>query len=358
MSNQVFFTPGPSQKFYSLEQHLKNALREDIISISHRSADFKRIFEETTENLKLLLNIPSEYQLFFTSSATEIWERIVQNLVYSRSHHLVNGSFSNRFYETALAYQLQPSIAKSEFGQPLALTIPADTELIAITQNETSIGYNFPQEEIREIAESKPADALIAVDAVSCTPSVPLDYSLIDTTYFSVQKCFGLPAGLGVWIVNERCIEKSEKVRESGKVTGFHHSIAQLKKYADKFQTPETPNVLGIYLLNKVVQDLLYRGARQIQNDCTYKSAIIYQAMTKLDWVAPFISENKYRSKTVCVGQLVGRSSADIIDGMKKHMMILGTGYGQFKDDHIRIANFPTHSKEQMELFVDLLETI
>ena len=30
---------------------------------------------------------------------------------------------------------------------------------------------------------------------------IPPDLSQIDTAYFSVQKCFGLPAGMGIWIV-------------------------------------------------------------------------------------------------------------------------------------------------------------
>ena len=35
--------------------------------------------------------------------------------------------------------------------------------------------------------------------------------------------------------------------------------------------------------------------------------------------------------------------------------IILGKGYGAFKNDHLRIANFPAHSKEQVEMLCDLL---
>lgn len=358
MSNQIFFTPGPAQKFYSYEQHLKNALKKDIPSISHRSNDFQNIFQETVENIKTLLGIPSEYYIFFTSSATEIWERITQNLIIESSHHFVNGSFSKRFYEITKAYQLKSTVTEAGFGEAFDLGIPVTAELIAITQNETSIGYNFPNDEITHVIESKPTGALVAVDVVSCAPAVALDYSTIDTAYFSVQKSFGLPAGLGVWIVNDKCIEKAEFKEKSGMITGSYHSIGQLKKYADKYQTPETPNVLNIYLLGKVAQDMLYRGAKQIQNDTIYKSTILYQTMNELDWIEPFIGEKKYRSKTVGVGKLMDKSSVEIINKMKEKKMIVGPGYGKFKNEHIRIANFPTHSKEQMELLVDILKTL
>ena len=35
--------------------------------------------------------------------------------------------------------------------------------------------------------------------------------------------------------------------------------------------------------------------------------------------------------------------------------MMIGGGYGPFKGKHIRIANFPTHSKEQIEMLVDTI---
>lgn len=135
MSNQIYFTPGPAQTFYSFEQHLKNALREDVPSISHRSIEFQKIFQFTTEKLKELLNIPEQFNIYFTGSANEIWERIAQNLIINSSHHLVNGSFSKKFYDIAKAYQLDSTIEEVSLGNPFSLSIPIETELIALTQN-------------------------------------------------------------------------------------------------------------------------------------------------------------------------------------------------------------------------------
>ena len=47
--------------------------------------------------------------------------------------------------------------------------------------------------------------------------------------------------------------------------------------------------------------------------------------------------------------------SRGIIDKLSKKGLIVGSGYGKSSDAHIRIANFPTHSKEQMELLADEL---
>ena len=66
---QIFFTPGPSELFFTVEEHIKNGLRKNIFSISHRSNEFKIIYESCVNNLKELINIPDDYHVSFLSSA-------------------------------------------------------------------------------------------------------------------------------------------------------------------------------------------------------------------------------------------------------------------------------------------------
>ena len=82
---QIFFTPGPSELFFTVEEHIKSGLRKNIFSISHRSSEFKIIYESCVNNLKELINIPDGYHVSFLSSANEIWERLIQNLVLQDS---------------------------------------------------------------------------------------------------------------------------------------------------------------------------------------------------------------------------------------------------------------------------------
>src|SRR5688572_1153538 len=98
---KINFTPGPSQLYFTVEGHVKKAFRDGIPSLSHRTKEFEAISKQATEGLRELLNVPTNYHLVFCASATEIWERVIQNLVLDTSHHLVNGSFSKKFFETA-----------------------------------------------------------------------------------------------------------------------------------------------------------------------------------------------------------------------------------------------------------------
>lgn len=356
MASIHYFTPGPSALYFTVGDHIKTALKEQIPSISHRSKKFKSIYQHTAEQLRLLLNLPEEYHILFTGSATEIWERLIQNCVEEHSYHLVNGAFSEKFYSMALAWKKnaqQLESAKGSCPDIQQMRVPENCELIGVTQNETSTGAAQPLEDIYKIRKNFP-NQILAVDGVSTLPYIDLDYNQIDTAYFSVQKCFGLPAGLGVWLANERCLEKAIRLQEKGLTIGQYHSLPSLVEQARQFQTPETPNVLNIYLLGKVAEDMLYRGIKNIRQETEYKAALLYNTIEKHPAFAPFVKEEAYRSKTVVVAETEGPSE-EVIAFLGEKKLQVGSGYGSFKNKQIRIANFPAHSKEQVETLADAI---
>ena len=351
----VNFTPGPSQLFYTVQDHVREAFKIGIPSLSHRSNAFELIYGDVKAGLRELLGVPSEFHIFFTGSATEIWERSIQNLVEKNSAHFVNGAFSKRYCE--IAGQLGKSVFKVEAplgsGFTEQFTLPEQTELIALTHNETSTGVALPNSFINSFKDNYP-EALIVVDAVSSLPYPNFDYNKIDSVFFSVQKGFGLPAGLGVWIVNEKCLAKAEKISKAGGAIGTYHSLPTLLAIGKKNQTPETPNVLGIYLLSKVIQDFNRRGIKVIRQETEYKAAILYQALENHGLAKPLVKDKALRSQTVIVAEC-GDNTERVAKHLAKVGLLAGDGYGENKKTQLRFANFPTHSKEQFELLVDSL---
>ncbi|MFN3840138.1 MAG: aminotransferase class V-fold PLP-dependent enzyme [Cyclobacteriaceae bacterium] len=351
---KINFTPGPSQLYFTVEDHMRKAFRDGIPSLSHRSTAFEKIFAETDNGLRELLGIPQHFFIVFTSSATEIWERIIQNLVHTKSLHFINGAFSRRFHEIAIQLGKKPeSIIANEGDGFYAAQDAGEFELIALTHNETSTGVMLPMDFIDGFRGSYP-DALIAIDAVSSLPYPQFDYTKVDTLFFSVQKGFGLPAGLGVWIINERCMARAEELNSKKITIGSYHSLPSLVSHAKKNQTPETPNVLGIYLLGQVIADMLRRGMRTIRSETDYKAAILYQALNQHAGIKPFVKAGTLQSKTVIVAECNSHTEqlSQFLSGKGFHP---GDGYGPFKNKHLRFANFPTHSKEQFEMLVDLI---
>ena len=353
MKQHTNFTPGPSQLYFTVADHARQAFKEGIPSLSHRSKKFEQISKEATDGLRELLKVPDGSHIFFTGSATEIWERIFQNLVYETSFHLVNGSFSKRFHEIGI--QLKKKAEKLEVpagqGFDFSTAVPREAEVIAVTHNETSTGVSLPLEVIAALKQKNP-DALLAVDAVSSLPYPVFDLNLVDTLFFSVQKGFGMPAGLGVWIVNEKCIERAQSLAAKNISTGSYHNIETLLAHAMKHQTPETPNVLAIYLLGKVIGDFLRRGIDVIRRETEYKAAILYQALEQHDLLKPFVSDKQFRSRTVIVADC-GEHTTNLATFLSSKGLDAGSGYGPAKKTQLRFANFPAHSKEQFELLAD-----
>ncbi len=357
--NRIFFTPGPAALYFTVDQHIKNAIKSGIPSISHRGKEFISLYQETEQNLRELMAIPSDFHIGFTSSATEIWERSIENLVDTHSYHFVNGSFSEKFYKVSKALGKNAeknSIASGTNHDIASAAVPEEAELITLVHNETSTGAALPIEDLGALRSHNP-EALITVDVVSSAPVVQLPFDEIDSAYFSVQKCFGLPAGLGVWIYNDRCIAKAKKLKSTGKYHDAYNSLLNIHAFAQKNQTTCTPNVLNIYLLGKVAGDMLTKGLDMIRRETAYKSALIYNLFENHESIQPFVKEKKFRSATVGVGVVKGGSNR-LIEQLMNQKMVVGSGYGSFKDNHIRIANFPTHSKEQMEMLVDQFESL
>ncbi len=351
----VNFTPGPSQLYFTVEQHIRAAMRSHVGSLSHRSKEFESIFQQTTEALREVLGIPAGHSIFFTGSATEIWERAVQNLSTANTFHFVNGSFSKRFAEIATQLSRHASTAEAPAGEAFksGVTIPQETELIAVTHNETSTGVSMPLDVIHSLKAQHP-HALVIVDAVSSLPYPQFDYSKIDSVFFSVQKGFGLPAGLGVWIVNDACLTRAEQLQKSGALIGTYHNLPTLKANEKKNQTPETPNVLAIYLLGKVARDMANKGIEAIRRETDYKAALLYHALKSHEKLSAFVKDENVQSKTVIVADC-GHAHSNVVTALSKADLIPGEGYGEFKKTQLRFANFPTHSKEQFELLADTL---
>lgn len=356
---KVYFTPGPAQLFPSVADHLQTALDEQIGSISHRSKQFRQLYQHADEQLRTLLNIPAGSGIFFTGSATEIWERIITNCVEKESFHLVNGAFSKRFYEFSLDSNKQANKMEVVFGQGFNakdVFVPVGAELVCVTHNETSSGVSMPAEEIHALKKAHP-EKLFVVDAVSSAPYPNLDLSLIDSMFFSVQKAFGMPAGLGIWIANEKCLAKAEELKSKGISIGAHHNLPTLFKNYKNFETPATPNVIGIYLLGKIAEEMNRKGVAAIRRETDERAKALYAAVEKSSMLDIFVQNPAHRSPTVVVAN-TRKAPAEVMDQLKATGNIIGGGYGTYKDKQVRIANFPANTPEEVEKLIVELEKL
>jgi len=352
----IYFTVGPSQIFSGFDRCLFAALKIGVPSISHRGRTFEGLFKHTTNSLKRLMNIPNGFHYFFMGSGTEAMERIIENCCEKESFHFVNGAFSKRFYQTAVDLKKNAVKFEAPPGEGFDFfkaQIDESAEVVCFTHNETATGVSVDMEDIYELRKSYP-DKIFALDIVSSAPTVEVDFTKIDCAFFSVQKGFGLPAGLGVLLVNERCIDKSLELQRRGVSIGSYHNFPTMLKTEAKSNTPETPNVLAIYELGYVCDLYNKKGVPKIRKEAEAKAKLIYDFLDKHKDFKPFVKKSQWRSKTIIVAETPAGSDK-VIKKLVQKGFIVGPGYGEFKDKHIRIANFPAHKLADVKKMLEVL---
>ena len=164
-----------------------------------------------------------------------------------------------------------------------------------------------------------------------------------------------MPAGLGVWIVNDKCIAKAKAIAEAGHKASPHHNISSLLKMAEKNQTPATPNTLEIFLLSKVCEAMNQKGVDVIRKETEEKSDLLSEFVANSSNFDFAVKNKAHRSKTVIVAE-TKKTPAEINAYLKPFDMQIGGGYGDYKTSQVRIANFAATTVEQIKTLIDLLK--
>ena len=172
--NQANFYPGPSRVYSNITEYIYEAYMEGFMSINHRSEQFMELYRNVKAELRTKLLVPGDYEIIFTSSATESWEIIAQSLTVKGSQHFFNGSFGEKW--ASYAEELT-TVTKTHFGINEKLPtgdIAEGVDVLCLTHNETSNATMVSMESMKMLrAENE--GKLIAVDVTSSFGGVKLD---------------------------------------------------------------------------------------------------------------------------------------------------------------------------------------
>ena len=347
----ISFYPGPSRIHDEIPAYVNDAYKAGVMSINHRSDAFVEMSKKTIGLLKEKLGIPKSYTILYTSSATECWEIIAQSLIREKSYHFFNGAFGQKWYE--YTKRIHHGAQPLPFNREEPLTAKVDLEddgIICITQNETSNGTQVSNAVIRQLRK-KNTRQLIAVDATSSMGGMALDFKSADIWFASVQKCFGLPAGLALMICSPTAVERARTINEKD----HYNSLTFMLEMMQKWQTPFTPNVLGIYLLMRVMQKAKPIKTTEDELMVRYK---VWEKFFHPSRSIQFLIKNQaVRSQTV----IPIEATSDVIDSIKNQArrkgILLGEGYADLKATTFRIANFPAIQKNEIKILLKFLES-
>jgi aspartate aminotransferase-like enzyme len=197
-------------------------------------------------------------------------------------------------------------------------------------------------------------EVIYAVDAVS---SMAGDKTLpneigCDIVFGSTQKCFALPPGLAVALVNERAIERARQVPNRGAYT----DLIDIFEFEKKHQTPFTPNISLLYALNKRLDLLLEETYDKVYQ--RHKQMAEYTQKWAKKHFAMF-PEPGYESITVsCVHNTQGKNVKELNQKLAEKGYMISGGYGKLAEKTFRIGHMGEWTLDGIKEVIGLIDQI
>ncbi|MEQ8152733.1 MAG: phosphoserine transaminase [Smithellaceae bacterium] len=186
-----------------------DALKDTPVGRSHRSALGKERLAKAISETKRILNIPEDYLVgIMPASDTGAFEAAMWSLLGPKPVTvLVWESFSNG-WATDINKQLKlnPTILKADYGKLPDLKSVDWTNDVVFVANGTTSGVKVP--DWSWIPDSR--EGLSFCDATSACFAMEIDWSKLDVTTFSWQKCLGGEAAHGMLVLSPRAVARLE----------------------------------------------------------------------------------------------------------------------------------------------------
>lgn len=297
-----------------------------ILEISHRSAVFETILEQTLSDLKQLLQVPAGYQLIFLQGGASLqFSMVPMNFLLpeSQAAYVDSGSWARKAMCEAKREGAVSVVwsGKSEGYRRMPhqseLSLPAQPAYLHFTSNETIEGIElFEDWDLGEVP--------VICDASSDILSRPLDISKYAMIYAGAQKNMG-PAGVTLAIVKEELLNRSKR--------GLH-TMLDYSTYVENNSLYNTPPVFSIRVVGLVARWMLENGGLAAMADLNQRKAeLVYQAIDASEGFYRGHADKNSRSRMNLTFRLpnedleaefVQAAAAAGMDGLKGHRSVGG----------------------------------
>ena len=283
--NRVYnFAAGPSMM---PEEALQTAAREmldyrgtgmSVMEMSHRSAMYQEIFDETEALVRELMGVPENYSvLFLQGGATGQFAAIPLNLLSRSADYIDSGNFAHGALTEAQKYGAVRCVASSRDENYVSIPAwnPADfdpeADYFYITTNNTIFGTRYAS-----LPET--GKVPLVADMSSNILSEVYDVSRFGVIYAGAQKNIG-PAGLTLVIVRKDLLGRARKVCPK---------ILNWTVMDEKGSMLNTPPTYAIYMAGLCMKWLKKQGGvAAIEKVNIEKSSLLYALLDESAFYRP-----------------------------------------------------------------------
>jgi predicted phosphoserine aminotransferase len=345
------FIPGPT------DVHPDVLAAQAQTMIGHRGADFQNLFARIQPKLRQVFFTQSRVYIS-TSSGTGLQEAAMRNCVENNVLCCVNGAFSERWYQVAIANGKPATRIDVEWGKAIlpemvdAVLAQGGFDAVAIVHNETSTGVASPIREIAALVRERYPDVMIMVDAVSSLGGVEIGFDSwgLDVLFTSSQKCFALPPGLSFAAISDRALDKARRVQNRG----LYFDFVELEEQLLMNQTPSTPAISLMWALNAILDRMLAEG---LANRFERHTQMAQRAQSWATGKYALFAQENYRSQTVtCVTNTRKTDIKALNKFLRERGMEISDGYGNLKSTTFRIAHMGEIGMNDLNTVLTLID--
>ncbi len=324
------------------------------LGTSHRKSAVKNVVKEIQDGLTKYFNLPSDYLVVLgNGGATLLFDMIGLGIVEKKATHFTCGEFSEKWFKCSKNIPwIKAENVAVPFGNGINGESRADSDLIAVTLNETSTGVQLSKLPVVD------QNTILAVDATSGGGQCPCDVSKTDIYFFSPQKVFSSDGGLWIAIMSKKARDRALKIAEDKSryipdIMSWAHAITN----SEQNQTYNTPALATLFMLNEQVKYMNSLGYSEVTKEAKRKANLLYTWAEKSSYLSCYIKEEEFRSIAVATIDLDERVNADeIIKFLEKKKMVYGIdGYRKLGRNQFRISLFHNISYENLERLTKLL---
>ncbi|MEG2330394.1 3-phosphoserine/phosphohydroxythreonine transaminase [Anaerorhabdus sp.] len=285
------FSAGPAMLPLEVLEHAGQEMTDymdtgmSIMEMSHRSKSFETILEKAKNDLKMIANIPDNYEILFIQGGASLqFSMVPMNLIkHGKADYIVTGQFSKKAYEEATLFLDAKIIASSKdknftyIPNCSDLNIREDADYVYICENNTIYGTKFHK---LPNTKGKP----LVADLSSCFLSEPLDISKYGIIFAGAQKNIG-PAGVCIVI-----LRKDLLYNDIFKPTP---TLLNYKTYVENNSMYNTPPTYTIYMCGQVFQWIKAQGGLDVLKQRNIdKAALLYDYLDQSSlFKAPVVKE-------------------------------------------------------------------
>ena len=350
------FLPGPT------DVHPDVARAQLRPMIGHRTKEMEAINAGVQGPLRQLFG--TARPVYVTpSSGTGMMEAAIRNGVRKRVLSLVNGAFSERFFDIAESCGFEAERLDVPWGSAHTPDMVRDAlrgkgfDSITVVHSETSTGVLNPIAELARAAHEM-GDIAVLVDSVSGVGGARMqaDAWQLDFVLTGSQKALAVPPGLAFGVASEALLARARTSR----TRGTYFDVIELEEFAQKSQTPNTPAVGLMYALQTQTERIAKEGAEQ--------RWARHAAMARRTWnwvdemrgrgiALSLPAAEPIRSPTVsCINLPPGRPSGPVLAELQRRGYTVSPGYGpKMKDPQIRIGHMGDHTLDGLDTMLGLL---